>query len=163
LPQASKSKKCAKCNIEYSSKYKFCTECGLELVNKLTCPSCKKNLTKITKFCSDCGSALGDTESDLILDGWVEDESPEKEPSQFQSTPIGRSVPGIVGLVVGVFVIIIMIMFFNGNSLKSLNPTIRMPNGFEIKYSTCLANDSEQRCKDYFNNNKSDWIIGRLG
>lgn len=106
---------------------------------------------------------MGDTESDLILDGWVEEDSPEKEPSQFQSTVIGRSLPGIAGIVVGLIIIIFLIILFTGNSLDSLNPTIRMPNGFEINYKTCTRFDSKENCTKYWNENKSDWIIGRLG
>ena len=56
MPQASKSKKCAKCNLEFTSKYTFCTDCGRELdVLLITCPNCGENIEN-KKYCPGCGT-----------------------------------------------------------------------------------------------------------
>jgi hypothetical protein len=55
LPQESKSKKCSYCNLEYSFKFKYCTECGKSLSLKLICPECKSELNQNAIFCPECG------------------------------------------------------------------------------------------------------------
>ena len=52
------SKKCIDCNLEYSARYRFCTECGQELKMINSCPGCNSQLVKNSKFCPDCGASV---------------------------------------------------------------------------------------------------------
>jgi hypothetical protein len=52
------SKKCTKCNLEFSSKYRFCSKCGRELKLTNVCPGCNAQLVKNSKFCPDCGASV---------------------------------------------------------------------------------------------------------
>jgi hypothetical protein len=38
-----------------------------------------------------------------------------------------------------------------------------MPNGMELDYKNCVRFDGTTDCTKYWNENRSDWIIGRLG
>jgi hypothetical protein len=52
---------------------------------------------------------------------------------------------------------------FSSTYLDNLNPTILMPNGMELDYKNCVRFDGTIICTKYWNENRSDWIIGRLG
>jgi hypothetical protein len=47
--------------------------------------------------------------------------------------------------------------------LDNLNPTILMPNGMELNYKNCVRFDGPTICIKYWNENRSNWLIGRLG
>lgn len=104
LPQASKSKKCAKCNIEYSSKYKFCTECGQALKKINNCPECDVPVRKTSKFCTECGTNLQNVESDFISDSW--EETPDSKKKESVYLTIGYTISGfiLVLIVIGIFI-----------------------------------------------------------
>jgi len=53
-----KLKVCISCGAELSDTAKFCPECGVKLVNVLSCPKCGHEGKAGEKFCSECGSKL---------------------------------------------------------------------------------------------------------
>jgi hypothetical protein len=160
----SQAKHCATCKLEFKSNYKYCTQCGKELNSQISCPSCNYQLPKNTNnnFCLNCGVNI---KTKLLAKSSNQSNKKLKtRPNNVKDKKELMSTNNQLKIGVGIIIAVIIYLFFwQDNGLKTLNPTIRMPNGFEMKYSTCLAYDSEQNCKDYFNNNKSDWIIVRLG
>ncbi len=72
-----KSKKCTKCNLEFPTKYKFCTKCGQALNKINNCPSCDSLRSKKSKFCPNCGFDFN------VLDSQISKQFINKE-SNFQ-------------------------------------------------------------------------------
>jgi hypothetical protein len=56
------SKKCTECNLDYLSKYSYCTECGQLLKDINHCLGCKALLIKNSKFCAECGLRISERE-----------------------------------------------------------------------------------------------------
>jgi hypothetical protein len=100
----SKSKKCLKCNLEFSTKYKFCTECGQALKRINNCPECDVPVRKTSKFCTECGTNLQNVESDFISDSW--EETPDSKKKESEYLTIGYAVSGFIFLliVIGIFI-----------------------------------------------------------
>lgn len=55
-------KKCSSCGALMASTNKFCTNCGLEMIEEisssLTCPKCKRKLPPGNHFCIHCGQTV---------------------------------------------------------------------------------------------------------
>jgi hypothetical protein len=113
LPQASKSKKCTKCNLEFSSKYKFCTECGQGLKKINNCPSCDVPVGKTSKFCPVCGTNLQNVNSHFTSAS--EEETPYTEETKSKESEylaIGYTLSGIIFIIFVIWVI----MSLSGNN-----------------------------------------------
>ena len=100
MPQVSKPKKCIKCNLEFSSKYTFCTQCGQELKKINTCPSCDSQLNEKSKFCPNCGSDLNHLGSQIV-------NSYQEKKSNFQLFPqqepvYSKNIKKIVFILLGI-------------------------------------------------------------
>jgi len=130
LPQASKSKKCAKCNLHFSIKYKFCTECGFELISSNSCPNCQNQITKNSKFCSECGESLRETKTDFVSDSWEETPDSDVTKSKEQEyLTVGYVLSGVVFVIV--VILIITSLSSNGSSTTYNNdPSSFMNNRY---------------------------------
>lgn len=104
MAQASKTKKCTKCNLEFSTKYKFCTECGQALKKINNCPECDVPVRKTSKFCTECGTNLQNVKSDFISDSW--EETPDSKKKESEYLTIGYAISGFIFLliVIGIFI-----------------------------------------------------------
>jgi hypothetical protein len=134
LPQASKSKKCTKCSLEFTSKYNFCTECGQALKKINNCPVCDVLVGKTSKFCPECGTNLQKVKSDFVSDSG--EETPDTEETKSKESEyltIGYALSGLV------FLIIVILIFtslsggssgtvYNEDPLSFLNNRYYDPN-----------------------------------
>jgi hypothetical protein len=147
LSQTSKSKKCTKCNLEFSSKYKFCTECGQALKKINNCPSCSSRLNKSSKFCSNCGESINPSRNGAeakpvyVPYSASKDEFNEEETSEEGSDKAKESVYLTIGYALSglVFLIIVILIFtslssgssgavYNEDPLSFLNNSYYDPN-----------------------------------
>ena len=126
LSQTSKSKKCTKCNLEFSSKYKFCTECGQALKKINNCPSCSSRLNKTSKFCSNCGESINPSRNGAeakpvyVPYSASNYESTEEETSEEGSDKAKESVYLTIGYALsGLVFLIIVILIFTSLSSES--------------------------------------------
>lgn len=58
--------KCENCGMVNPEDYKYCQECGEELVEYLVCPECKHPNQPDFKFCMKCGNALQISTADPV-------------------------------------------------------------------------------------------------
>lgn len=137
LSQTSKSKKCTKCNLEFSSKYKFCTECGQALKKINNCPSCSSRLNKSSKFCSNCGESINpsrngaETKPVYVPYSASKDEFNEEETSEEGSDKAKGILIGL-GMLVGLIFLIIIFANSGGNSQQNYPTCMKWSLGYQI-------------------------------
>lgn len=66
------SKKCIDCNLEFSTKYNFCTACGQALKKINNCPECKSKLSKNAFFCPECGFKVNSVNNDSKVNSTIQ-------------------------------------------------------------------------------------------
>jgi hypothetical protein len=109
------SKKCIDCNLEYSSKYRFCTKCGQELMIINICPGCDSKLGEKSKFCSNCGYNLNNLDTQIV-------NSYQEEKNNFQLFPSTEPVYSRnIKIGVSIFLGIILLLFLVAGEGTSYN------------------------------------------
>jgi hypothetical protein len=132
------SKKCTKCNLEFSSKYRFCTKCGQELRMIDICPSCSSQLNKTSKFCSNCGDSTNPNKAVTNVKHVYVPYSASKDESteEINISVAGNSTSSVTGFLIGGgigFLAIIFLVYFIASSGGGNHPPCaQMPRGFYL-------------------------------